>query len=298
MGIWDRILGLQRKRVGLALGAGGARGLAHVGVIKALQERGYKIEAVSGSSMGAIIAAMFAFNPDWESVYSTLRNYLEQNRDKLSSFDVFRDEARHNGMEPRAIKSLKASLYRLRMYRRFIGDNHILSDDILWEFVNAVIPDERIENASVPLAIVTYDIVLQQEVVFTAGPVRPVVVASSSIPAIFPPQDVNGMLLVDGGAISPVPVACLKDIGVKNIIAVDVSPPDSKAQKFDNAIDVIFGVLNGALEKIKKMELADAKAVVSPEIVGIQWWRFEYFDSIIKKGYIKTREMLERGMIP
>ena len=291
MGFLEKIF--PSKRIGLALGAGGARGLAHIGVIRALQERDFEIVGVSGSSMGAIIGAMFAFEPSWEAVYGRLREYFDRNREKLSTFDIFRgggDPAEE--AVPRAFRAIRASIYRLRMYRRFIGDNHILGDDILWEFICAVLPDERIENAKVPLAVVTYDILTQREVVFTAGPVRQIVIASSSIPGIFPPQDVDGMLLVDGGAISPVPVNPLVEMGLRKIFAVDVSPPSSRNKDFSNAVEVIFSVLNGALDKIKRTELERASMIISPGISGIEWWRFEYFDSIIRKGYNKTIRML------
>ncbi len=292
MKFWERIF--STRKIGLALGAGGARGLAHIGVIRALQEKGFEIVGVSGSSMGAIVGAMFAFDPSWESVYKRLRKYFDRNRDKLSSFDIFRgEEGSSEEAIPRALRAIRASIYRLRMYRRFIGDNHILGDEILREFIYAVLPDERIENAKIPLAVVTYDILTGREVVFTAGPVREIVVASSSIPGIFPPQDVSGMLLVDGGAISPVPVKPLVEMNLKKIFAVDVSPPSSPNPDFSNAIEIIFSVLSGALDKIKRAELEHASAVIFPEISGIEWWRFEYFDSIVKKGYKKAVEVIQ-----
>jgi len=274
------------------LGSGGARGIAHIGVLQAIDELGYRIAALSGSSMGAIISAMYAYEPDWRKVEEILLNYLKQNRDKLDEFEIFKSTS---DSKKSRIKSIRSSFYKFKMYSKFIGDTHILKQKLLRDFISSVIPDKDISDSKIPLAIVSYDLISAKEIVFTDGSVIDAVVASSSIPGIFPPVEHDEMLLVDGGAISPVPVNALKQFDLKRIFAVDVSPPSSKIPKCDNGMDIMMRVIYGNTEKIKEIELAKADKIIVPKIIGLQWWRFEYFKTIKKRGYDKAMSVLGKS---
>ena len=288
---WEKIT-CPHPKIGLALGSGGARGIAHIGVLHSLDELGYRIVALAGSSMGAIISAIYAYEPSWKTVEEKLLNYLIQNRDKLDEFEIFKNAT---DVKKFRLKSIRSSFYKFRMYSKLLNDTHILKQDILRDFISSVIPDKNIENAEIPLAIVTYDLIGAREAVFTSGSVIDAVVASSSIPGIFPPVEHNGMLLVDGGAISPVPVNAVKSICSKRIFAVDVSPPSPKIPKCENGMDIMMRVIDGNNQKLKQLELSGADKIITPEIAGLQWWRFEYFNTIEKRGYNAAMSVLEKN---
>ncbi|RKZ31841.1 hypothetical protein DRQ33_06780 [bacterium] len=292
MNIIDKIFGT--RNIGLALGAGGARGLAHIGVIQALDELNYKIVALSGASMGAIVAAMFAFYPHWSMVQEKLFDYFKSHQEALDEFEILKNASRQESSESSRFKSIKSSMYKLRMYGRLIADTPLLKSELLTDLIYTVLPDKDIEEANLPLTIVVYDILSEKEVRIRNGAVRDIVVASCSIPGIFPPVKKDDMLLVDSGAISPVPVSAVKSSGVKKIVAVDVSPKQSKHNRYSNGLDIMLNVLAGATQKIKEMELRDADIVIQPQIGGLEWWRFEYYQQIKDRGYKAAMERLTR----
>ena len=178
------------RRIGLALGSGGARGYAHIGVINELQSRGYDIVAVSGTSMGAVIGGLHAAGHldefvDWVST--------------LSSRDVLRL------MDPtlRAPGVIKAEKVMSR--------------------VRSILRGARIEDLPIPYTAVAADLRNQREVWFQRGPMHAAMRASIALPSFVTPVTINGVLLVDGGVLNPVPVAPLMGVQCDAIIAVSVS---------------------------------------------------------------------------
>ena len=277
--------------VGLALGAGGARGLAHVGVLKALDEMNIKVEAIAGTSMGAIIGAMFAFFTDYELISEKLRSYFEQNKQLAKEFKILNKASSRNG---RRFSIMNETVIKIYLCSHLALRTNILKGDILSDFINTLIPDADISDSTIPLAVVSFDLTTGSRVIFTQGSVRRAVLASSSIPGIFPPVEHDGMLLVDGGAISPVPVDAVKALGAKKVLAVDVSPPPSKSPKIDDGIDIMLRVISGQTKTLMQNELAKASFIVTPRIVGIDWWRFEYYREIENRGYHTAKRVLPK----
>ncbi|HSE08407.1 MAG TPA: patatin-like phospholipase family protein [Nocardioidaceae bacterium] len=163
-----------RARVALALGSGGARGYAHIGVIEALEERGYEIVSIAGTSMGALVGGLHAAGrlaayTDWVT--------------SLGQRDVFRL------LDP----SLKAP-------------GAIRADKILTR-VSDLLDDVRIEDLPVPFTAVATDLLARREVWFQRGPVDVAIRASIALPSIITPVMLNGRLLADGGLMNPIPIA-------------------------------------------------------------------------------------------
>ena len=178
------------KRVGLALGSGGARGYAHIGVIEELHTRGYEIAAVAGTSMGSVIGGLQAAGRldefvDWVT--------------KLSSRDVLRL------MDPtlRAPGVIKAEKVMSR--------------------VRTILRGVVIEDLPIPYTAVAVDLRNQREVWFQRGPLHAAMRASIALPSFVTPVTINGVLLVDGGVLNPVPVTPLTGVQCDAIVAVSVS---------------------------------------------------------------------------
>ena len=188
----------QPVRAALALGGGGARGYAHIGVIQVLEERGVEIVAVAGSSMGALVGGLYAAGK--------LRGYTEW-VSGLTQFDVLR--------------LLDVSLTAPGMIRaeRIFARMHELLDGVL------------IEDLPVPFTAVATDLLARKAVWFQRGPVEAAVRASIAMPGVFTPVMLNGRLLVDGGIIDPVPVAPTASARAGVTIAVDLGGERSGAQE-------------------------------------------------------------------
>ena len=178
------------KRVGLVLGSGGARGLAHIGVLKVLIEEDIKIDFVAGSSAGAFIGAYFCINGEI--------NGLEK---------IYRQMKRHDFLKLVDPAPLKYSLLKGKKLERFIS---------------GVLGDVDFKDLKIPLSVVATDLERGETKIFEEGSVLDAVMASVSIPGVLPPREINGKYYVDGGLVDPTPVDILKD-KVDAIIAVDLT---------------------------------------------------------------------------
>lgn len=176
--------------VGLALGSGSARGLAHIGVLRALDEAGLAVQAIAGSSIGALIGAIAA------------SGRLGDVEERFLAFDW------------RAIAGLLDPVFP----RSGLIDGHKIT-----EFVRAHVPAARIEDLPIPFRAVTTDLHTGQEVVIASGDLIEAVRASIAVPGIFTPVRSGARVLLDGGLVNPVPVSVVRAMGADTVIAVDLN---------------------------------------------------------------------------
>ncbi|MBI5889917.1 MAG: patatin-like phospholipase family protein [Nitrosomonadales bacterium] len=179
-----------RPKIGLALGSGSARGLAHLGVIRAIEEAGIEVSFIAGSSMGALIGAIHAAGK-LDELEAAFRDF--DWRKTASFFDVV------------------------------LPKSGLLDGSKVSELVRAHIRADTIEMLPKPFAAVATDIVSGEEVVIRSGDVIEAVRASISVPGIFTPVRSNGRILVDGGITNPVPVSVVRAMGADIVIAVDLN---------------------------------------------------------------------------
>ncbi len=179
-----------RPRVGLALGSGSARGLAHLGVIRAIEEAGIEVSCIAGTSMGALIGAIHAAGK-LDELEASFRDF--DWKKTASFFDVV------------------------------LPKSGLLDGAKVVELVRTHIHADAIEKLDKPFAAVATDIVSGEEVVIRSGDVIDAVRASISVPGIFTPVRSNGRVLVDGGLTNPVPVSAVRAMGADIVIAVDLN---------------------------------------------------------------------------
>ena len=186
--------GANRKKappkIGLALGSGSARGLAHLGVIRAVQEAGIKVDYVAGTSIGALVGAVYAAG-SIDSLESTFQKF--DWKKMVSFFDVI------------------------------FPKSGLIDGAKVRELVRALVHAEVIESLPIPFCAVATDIQSGEEVVIRQGDLIEAVRASIAVPGIFTPVRSNGLLLVDGGLVNPVPVSVVRAMGAEIVIAVDLN---------------------------------------------------------------------------
>ncbi len=183
------------KRVTLVLGSGSARGLAHIGVIHVLEEAGFEVSAITGSSMGALIGGIYAAGK--------LDSYVDWVR-SLTKKDV--------------LKYLDVS---------FRDTSGILKGDLIFETMRDLVGDISIEDLPVPFIAVTTDLMARKEVWLTHGNLFEAIRASIAVPGVFSPQRIAGRWMVDGGLLNPVPVTPAAQTIAGITIAVDLAGPRS-----------------------------------------------------------------------
>ncbi len=214
-----------RPKIGLALASGSARGLAHIGIIKALQKNNIPIHHIAGCSIGAVVGAMVASGTSIK---------------KLENF---------------------ASKINLKKYIsvldfRFRKAGGLLKGEKLKKVFRELLQVETFEQLKVPLSIVATDFITEKQVVFESGDLIEPMRASISIPGIFEPVRISSQLLVDGGMVDPLPIGILKDKGCDVIIAADISyHAGRKELDSPNIYDMIIGgifIMQSEITRLKE----------------------------------------------
>jgi NTE family protein len=256
------------KKVGLALGGGAARGLAHIGVLEVLEKEGIPVDMIAGTSAGAAVGALYAqgkpagqikelaLNTGWRRLVSLIDLALPK-----SGF-----------IEGTRIKNL----------------------------LKSVIGDISFSDLKIPLACVATDIMSGEEVVISDGSVLEGVRASISIPVIFTAVKWQNRYLVDGGLVNPVPVSTVKEMGADFVIAVNVIPPmgvrlqPAKEAKEPGIFQSMLHSLYIATYSLVRSNLAGADIVIEPRLPHIGYGDFHRISDSITQGEIAARELVEQ----
>ena len=282
----------QTKKIGLALGGGGARGLAHLGVIKVLNEHGIKPDLIVGTSIGAIIGAMLASVGTVETVLERVVAYFNCECFKKIQFDTFNDEngqARHDGLFDALSHVIRRKIFfniSLNRHQSYVG----LED--YQENINALIDDIDIRDTLIPLAVVCTDIHAGEAALLTKGPLREAVAASAAIPGIFPPIDFEGRTLVDGGWVDQLPAGPCRKLGADLVIGVDVARELEQDYSLETGLDIIRRTNSITRSILSSLQSREADILIAPEVGSLSWVRFDCTDECIKLGETAAREVL------
>ena len=278
----------ERRKITLVLGGGGVRGLAHLGVLKVLEEEDIPIERIVGTSAGAIIGAMYARRPAAEPLIERVLEFLSSSafRRLNLKFDL---DSRERGEKPsildRVLHGLKRQLAMELLFRR----PAIFSSDILRRLVGGLVGDGHVEESVLPLHITALDLVTGERAVLSSGDLRSAVVASSSVPGFFPPIEREGRLLTDAGLVENMGVDAARELGADRIVAVSLNSVIEPISEFPTGIDVIFRneEIGTKLSNDRCKLLADI--VLEPNVEGRYWLDFRAPEDVIEAGAEATR---------
>jgi len=239
---------MKQPKIGLALGAGGARGFAHIGVLEALLRHGISIDALAGSSMGSVVAALFAA-----------------------------------GVDVRTMASLATNLRRRHFFDFTVPKMGFVAGDRIQNLLRLLTRDLHFHQLDVPIAVVATDLRSGERVVFRDGPVHEAVRASISIPGIFVPFKREGRLYVDGGVIDRVPVHAVRDLEVDILVAVDVGMHD-QLPPVRSIFDVILQSIDIMDRELAITRAAQADLVIRPMVGHISSSTFTNIEECIEAG--------------
>lgn len=255
-----------KKKIGFALGAGGARGIAHIGFLQAMEENGIYPDYIAGSSMGSILGACYAAGMKPEKMRETLL-----------------------GMKASTIVDLGL----LPVSRK-----GFLKWDKTRAFLEKLVPARTFSDLKIPLTCVSVDLKTGGLCAISEGDLWDAVLASGSIPAVFRPVESEGRLLVDGGVLCRVPVKQVKEMGADVTVAVDVIGRGQPEEKIGNTIMVIlrtYDIMNETMTARQKEEYAEICDVwLEPEMGDLSQYKIKYYPEAYDAGYKAGREQAER----
>lgn len=246
----------QANKIGLAFGGGGVLGAVHIGVLHALEEQDIHPACLAGSSIGALISALYAFDMSWQDIHTQTK--------KLDWLDV-----------------AEVKLSRLGL----------LSNAGLKTFVDNTIGDVSFEQANIPLGITATDLTNGERIVLTQGNVASAIMASTCIPGVFEPVEIDGQLLVDGGIVENVPISLLTEMGADFTIGVDLSL-DHSAKKPNNIVEVMMHALKFSMIAAAKLQREDVNLCIAPDLSRFNMFDNKQFDDLVEVGYQAAKQQL------
>ncbi|MCF7871195.1 MAG: patatin-like phospholipase family protein [Candidatus Omnitrophica bacterium] len=277
-----------KKKIGLVLGGGGARGLAHIGIIKELEKAGIIPDIIVGASMGSVIGGAYALFANAEILEKKVLE-LVKNKDlsKLESLAAPRTEEEKEIVFQRLATFVsKLFLWNLRAINGSITDGIKIK-----EIINKLINSKKFSDTKIKFACTAIDINWGKEMLFTKGFLSDAIFASISIPGVFPPVKQGDKLLVDGGIINMVPVAVAEKLGADITIAIDASL-DIKPTEFKHGHDILFRTEMIKEKEIGKLKMQSADIIIRPDVGSYSWAGFSKINALIKKGEKAAKEKI------
>jgi NTE family protein len=275
-----------RPKIGLALSGGGARGSAHVGVIKVLEELNVPIDYIAGTSMGAIIGGIYAAG------YSA--DELEQVLENMNWSGALTDKLprREQSMRKKDLDAQFLIPYRvgfnkggIQLPLGVIEGQHL--DQVFHRILLPVQGITDFDQLSIPFRAVATDLVTGEEVVLSSGSLPDALRASMSVPGAFAPVQLNGQKLVDGGMSNNLPVSVVREMGADIVIAVDISTPLLTEEQLVSVLSVaeqLTGFLTRRNTEEQIASLGPGDILLVPDLEGVSAADFENADEIVKKG--------------
>lgn len=284
---------MRAMQVGLALGSGAARGLAHIGVLEALVEAGIVPTAVAGTSMGSLVAALYARWLDPGRVRDHLLGVFRSpafTRVLGSYWEGVRAARRSAGMRQR-LGELKRALLRATVVTRPSMVSPAQYAALMRLLVGT---DEPLETTRIPCVAVAAGLRSWRERILVDGSTQRAVAASCAVPGVFPPIPDGDDELVDGGILLPVPVTPVRVLGAEFVIAVDVGTEElTETATIPTGLDVVLRSASISRDALARFELARANLVIAPDVTHLDWFDFHRAEEAIARGAEATRRAIE-----
>ena len=279
-----------RKKVGLVLGGGGAKGAAEVGVLKVLEEAGIPIDYIAGTSIGAIVGGLYAIGYDAADIDSLYRN---QDWLFLLSDQVKRESETFLSKEEREKYIVHIPLSKER--KVLLPTGYVKGQNIFNLFSKLTVGYHQVDdfsNLPIPYRCVAVDLVDGKEVVFSSGSLPMAMRASMSIPGVFAPVEWKGKMLVDGGALNNLPVDVAREMGADVIICVDLSTGWKKKEELKSPSAVVEQLIGMMGQTKYRKNMAEADLYINPSLKGFSAASFqpEAIDTMIQRGELAARQ--------
>lgn len=280
----------KRFKIGLALGGGGVRGLAHIGVFNVFERAGIPIDIIIGTSMGSVVGGAYALSGSALSVEQKMLDLLKRREIKKLEALAGDSAPEEKVMIIRELATFVKDLllWNLKGIKRWIANGSEIKG-----LVNETVGDAEFNQTKIPFACVACNLKTGEEVILNKGRMSEAIMASSSVPAVFPPVELGGNLLVDGGVTSQVPIEAARRVGADFVIGINVQ---SKIfhEKFNHGMDILFQADEIRSYELVRLKLALADFVISPAVEDISWAAFSQGKRCIQEGEKAATEALSR----
>ena len=280
---------MSKPYLGLALGGGGSRGVAHIGALQALHSSGISPDIIAGTSSGSTIGAMYAATLDPFWIENRFREFME-----TDLFFKFRSGSLIDGRnEETFLEKVTTKVKQHYMVVLGLNKSFVAKREVIERAVHFLIPCNSFSELKIPMEIVAVDIQSGEEIIYHEGDLKESIIQSSSIPGFFEPTLKDEKIIVDGGVASPIPIETLKD-KVSTIMAVDITNNKLKPLQSPNMIEIMRRSDIITSLKLKAKLSSEADILVKPNVAGIHWSDFKNFDKLLYSGKSAMEKVLNK----
>nr|WP_315241448.1 patatin-like phospholipase family protein [uncultured Flavobacterium sp.] len=282
---------IKRPKIGLVLSGGGAKGFAHIGVLKVLEQAGIKIDYIGGTSMGAVIGGLYATGYNAEQIDSIFKR---TNFDELINDYIPRGSKNFYGKKNDELYAIVLPFSNLRVGIPEALSKGMYNYNLLSSLTRNVRHVRDFNQLPIPFLCIGTNIETGEEVLLNKGNLAQAMVASAAFPSLFSPVEVDGKLLVDGGVVNNYPIKEVRNLGADIIIGVDVQDDLLNRKGLKNATRILVQITN--LQSIEKMKgkRADTDIYIKPDIRDFGVISFDRGGEIIRRGEDATFEVYEK----
>lgn len=276
-------------KVGLVLSGGGAKGLAHIGAIKVMEEAGIHIDYIGGTSMGAIVGGLYASGystKQLDSIFKTtdFENLIQDNLPRNSkSFNERRESERY-------VLKLPFDHFQLKLPSGLSKGQNVYN---LYAQLLSHVKESDFSKLPIPFLCIATNVETGEEIVIEDGDLATSLTASGAIPSLFSPVYIDGMMLTDGGVLNNFPVDEIRGKGMDVIIGVDVQDELRKKEELQSGFEILTQVNNFRTIKAAEEKGAKTDVYIKPNIKDFSVLSFDQGEDIIKNGEIAARESME-----
>ena len=278
----------QKPLIGLALSGGGAKGLAYIGVLEVLKKENIPVNIIAGTSMGAIVGAVYCLNPDIEIIRQEAYRAIKSDAYKDIGLENFRKTDEDTWFD-RLRNKLKGGMV---MTESFLKQSFVPEENITKIF-KTIFGENTFDDLKIPFAAVSLDLISGRDIIMKEGYLWEAVKASAAIPGIFPPVRMGDMVLVDGGVTANIPIEAAIDMGAEIVIAIVFDEKPSHPGNLNTAFEIYMRSDELAKVKLEKMLLSKADIVIPVDTMGHHWTEFENIDFFIERGRISAQKNIK-----
>ncbi|MBW2285336.1 MAG: patatin-like phospholipase family protein [Deltaproteobacteria bacterium] len=284
-------MSLRKRKLGLALGGGGARGLSHIGVLQSLEREHIPVDLLVGTSIGALVGGAFCCGLSAIELEQRVAEYLESKEFESSAMKAF--ETAH-GKQDLAFHQKIQRFFKNRYYMvQSLFRPGLLSQEDFQVTINHFIPDISIQETRIPFRAVATDLISGERIVFSEGSMRQALAASCAVPGAVAPLKEGDWLLSDGGIICNIPVSVARQEGADVVIAVPVDRDACSESECETVLGIYFRASEIMACQLQNMELQDADIVIRPNVGNLHWSSFSQARDLISEGGRAVDEKLD-----
>ncbi|MEZ0129876.1 patatin-like phospholipase family protein, partial [Flavobacterium sp. LBUM151] len=272
---------VKRPKIGLVLSGGGAKGFAHIGVLKVLEEAGIKIDYIGGTSMGSIIGGLYASGYNASQIDSIFKR---TNFDELINDYIPRSSKNFYGKKNDELYAIVLPFSNFRVGIPEALSKGMYNYNLLSSLTRNVRHVRDFNKLPTPFLCIGTNIETGEEVLLNKGNLVQAMMASAAFPSLFTPVEIDGKLLVDGGVVNNYPIKEVRNLGADIIIGVDVQDDLLNRKSLKNATRILVQITN--LQSIDKMKnkIKDTDVYIKPDIRDYGVISFDKGEEIIRKG--------------